>query len=222
MLALVAVAILVSPLRAAGDEKAQAPPELATSRYTDTGTRLLGFWGGLSPDSPGGHFLGQITDREFFLAAVRVGWVLGTVGPVATDYTVDLIPLAIVTNNPVSATKQEYFNGVVVSETTEYGTVYGFGVAPLGLRLRVPASRHLQVFANGSLGLLFFSGEVPTLESRRLNFTFDFGGGVDIPLHNRRIITVGYKFHHLSNGNTAFDNPGLDANLFYFGLSWVR
>jgi len=58
------------------------------------------------------------------------------------------------------------------------------------------------------------------LHSRSFNFTWEFGGGLLWEYHSRHWIEAGYRFHHLSNMDTADENPGLDANLIYVG--WQR
>jgi hypothetical protein len=52
-----------------------------------------------------------------------------------------------------------------------------------------------------------------------LNYTFDVRAGVRWVLGAHRVLTVGYRFHHLSNGFRGEINPGFDANIFYIGLS---
>ena len=67
-----------------------------------------------------------------------------------------------------------------------------------------------------------FTRDVPVPNSRQLNLTFDFGAGVTIFLNQDTAISGGYKFHHLSNAYSAPQNPGLDANIFYIGISSAR
>ena len=38
----------------------------------------------------------------------------------------------------------------------------------------------------------------------------------------RRAITLGYKFLHISNGFTSAVNPGVDNNVFYAGFSILK
>jgi hypothetical protein len=132
------------------------------------------------------------------------------------DYTLDLIPLAMVTRNPTTPLN---FIDTFPRRTVEFETRYGIGAAPIGLRAGVQPIDRLFVFASGSLGVLFFEGAVPTAGASSLNFTFDFGGGVEILLTDRLSITGGYKLHHLSNGNLALENPGIDSNVYYFGIN---
>jgi hypothetical protein len=48
------------------------------------------------------------------------------------------------------------------------------------------------------------------------------GGGVQWKTGARRAWTVGYRYHHVSNGYRADVNPGFDSNLFYIGFSIFR
>ncbi len=73
-------------------------------------------------------------------------------------------------------------------------------------------------FGNAAAGGLVFSTDVPVYNSRRLNYVFEYGGGVELLRHDGRAVTLGYRFHHISNGSSARINPGLDANILYVGL----
>jgi hypothetical protein len=52
-----------------------------------------------------------------------------------------------------------------------------------------------------------------------LNFLIDVGAGVRIKTGQRRAISLGYKFLHISNGFTSPVNPGVDNNVLYAGFS---
>jgi hypothetical protein len=55
-----------------------------------------------------------------------------------------------------------------------------------------------------------------------LNFLIDIGGGIRIRTGQRRVISLGYKFLHISNGFTSALNPGVDNNVFYAGFSLLK
>lgn len=76
----------------------------------------------------------------------------------------------------------------------------------------------VQPFASGSGGFLYFSKDVPVPGAARFNFTFDFGGGVQIVGNSGRAITIGYKYH-ISNGDRSRINPGVDVQMIYGGFS---
>ena len=53
----------------------------------------------------------------------------------------------------------------------------------------------------------------------RFNFTFDFGGGVQIVRSSGRAITIAYKYQHISNGDHSPINLGVDVQMVYGGFS---
>jgi len=55
--------------------------------------------------------------------------------------------------------------------------------------------------------------------SARFNFTYDFGGGVQIVRDSGRAFTFGYKYQHISNGYHAPVNPGIDVQMLSAGFS---
>ena len=85
----------------------------------------------------------------------------------------------------------------------------------------ITRQRAWQPFLNTQGGFLYFTEQVPVPESSQFNFTFSFGAGVQA-FRGARALTLGYKFHHISNAQTGHYNPGIDSNLFYFGWSFLR
>jgi hypothetical protein len=80
----------------------------------------------------------------------------------------------------------------------------------------------VQPFGHATGGFLYYSDQVPIAGSSQFNFTFDFSGGVQIVNSNRRSFTIGYKFQHISNGNTGSFNPGVDVQMIFAGFSVFR
>ena len=58
----------------------------------------------------------------------------------------------------------------------------------------------------------------PTDKGRRLNFTFDPSFSIETKLTKSLSFASGYKFHHISNGQTGKENPGLDSNFIFLSL----
>ncbi|MFQ5825206.1 MAG: acyloxyacyl hydrolase [bacterium] len=201
------------------------PPASTAPFGLETGMNELGFWGGVSFDSPAGNFLGLTKDREFFIMGLRYGRIITAGWGVALEYVLDIIPIAVVTNNPKAEDERVTIsNGhtVIVQRINGWGPVYGAGLSPIGLQIYLLRSNPIKLFASGSFGFLTFIRQVPRPEARKFNYTFDFGGGFQIITRSRWAIVIGYKYHHLSNANTAIANPGLDANVFYVGVSSFR
>ena len=77
----------------------------------------------------------------------------------------------------------------------------------------------LQPFVSGSAGFLYFSKAMPVPGAARFNFTYDFGGGVQIVRNSDHAVTIGYKYQHISNGYGSPINPGVDVQMLYGGFS---
>jgi hypothetical protein len=194
------------------------PVALAQSAYPRP---EVGAWLGLSLHSPVGEHLGITPDREFMVLGLRYSRRLISLGPVSLHFQPEIIPAAVITNNP-EYESEEVGSGdetFVLRTITGYGPVYGAGIAPVALELRVRMHRRFDLVGGGSIGGLVFTRNVPVPDARALNVTFDAGGGIRLALDERRRVIAGYRFHHLSNGWTARQNPGLDAQLFYAGCT---
>lgn len=184
----------------------------------------LTLWSGVSFDSPAGQFLGAIPNREFIIIGLQYGRIIAANRFLALEYTCDVIPVAVVTKNPRNeivtfrAPNGDTFTVARIRLTS----VYGVGLAPVGWRLYIWQSKPMRLFLSASAGVLSFLDDVPLPGARKFNFTFDFGGGVQLLSRSHWTVTLGYKLHHLSNANTAPVNPGLDANIFYLGISSFR
>jgi opacity protein-like surface antigen len=73
---------------------------------------------------------------------------------------------------------------------------------------------------NGTAGVLYFSQQVPVSGSSQFNFAVSWGAGVQLWHSGSQSISLGYKFNHISNANSAARNPGVDSNVFYAGYGW--
>jgi hypothetical protein len=200
----------VAPIHAAeaGEERDQLPeagwelaPYVAVARHSPVGTN----WG-VTPDRD--HlFLGV---HAAFAVLKRPRWTLA--------YAPDVVPLLLVTNNPTYRTVALPAGKRMVVEDGR-GPVAGFAVAPIGVEARVAASARWRLYAGGALGAVWFTRDVPILDARAFNYTFEFGGGVHWQYRRGQALRVGYKFHHLSNMYTARQNPGVDGHLFLIGVA---
>jgi hypothetical protein len=190
------------------------------STALNQGDRFIGGWAGASFYAPAGEHLGQTSNRHFYLLALRSEWVLETAKQFALSATIDLIPAAVVTNNPTYRQERSASRDAPGTSKLETGSsaVYGAGITPFGLKLSSPLVRRTNIYLTGAVGGLWFTRDTPVPDSRRFNFTFEYGGGFQFLRSSRKAIVVGYKFHHLSNAYTAPRNPGLDGNVFYLGV----
>lgn len=183
------------------------------------GDNEFGFWIGGSfaaTTAFGGLTDAEAADRKFFIAAFRYGRTLYANDSVAVEYTLDAIPIAVATGNITSATTV----GTVTTFTR--GTAYGAGVTPLGLQLDFANGSRVHPFVNVNGGLLVFNQSVPLPDAGSLALVGEAGGGVRIFTSERRAVTLGVKFHHISNGDRSGSNRGLNQFVIYGGFSIFR
>jgi opacity protein-like surface antigen len=155
------------------------------------------------------------------LGGLRAEWVLEANGPLALAATADILPLVLVTHNPTYRDEEVLQpDGSLRRVKTETGRalVYGAGLSPFGLQAYLAQVRGARVFGGGAVGALWFTRDTPVPDSRRFNLTFEYGGGVELPISETRTVVAGYKFHHFSNAYTAPRNPGVDGNVLYLGV----
>ena len=177
----------------------------------------FGVWGAISFDAP--TWIGYSPDARFGNIGLRYGRVLAANQNLAFSWTIDAVPLAILSLKRLTVVPTGSGSFTVQQRRD---STYGLGLSPIGLKLGFRRSQMLQPFAHGSAGFLYFSKEVPVAGASKFNFTFDFGGGVDIVKDGRRAISIGYKFQHISNGYTATINPGVDIQMIFVGYSIRR
>ena len=195
---------------------AQNLPDKPRPQRYHSGDNEFGAWGGFSPDSP--TVIGVTPHRKLFLAGVNWSRVILAGRTVAWKYVLDVIPVVLITQPAESVTPPIVPAPVARSART----IYGAGFNPLGMQLNFLNTRKVQPFADIHGGILFFREQVPVLGSQQFNFTASWGGGVQFFASENKTVTLGYRFHHLSNNEGAPRNPGNDANLFYVGFSWMR
>ncbi len=216
----VVVALLLSlcaASQAQGVASLSEPEEAAGARQRgvygmERAANEYGVWGGGSFSSP--TLIGTTERVRLGLVAFRYARVFARGENLALKYTLDAVPVASMS--------------FPVFETTAGGvrevrkTITGAGLSPVGFQLNFRRRERVQPFAQASGGFLYFGERVPTASGAQFNFTGDFGGGVQWKTGARRAWTVGYRYHHVSNGYRADVNPGFDSNLFYVGFSIFR
>ena len=178
-----------------------AEPSLRASYALLQGTNEFSLWAGGSPDS-----FGNIEDRQVLLVGLRYGRVLAAWDWVSLEYTLDVFPAAVVFE-PNDA-------------RTGNSTIYGAGLSPLGFKLRFAQQSRIKPFLAASVGFLYFEHDIPLRDTSRFNFTPEIGLGIDFFVTPKTAITIGYKFHHMSNAGISSRNPGLNSNVIYSGFSF--
>jgi hypothetical protein len=184
---------------------ADASRQATRSNYALTsGMNEFGLWAGGSPDSV--DFIGRVPDTSLVLVGLRYGRILAGWESLSLEYTFDILPAAV----------------VFAPERVRRGdsTTYGAGVSPLGFKINFGQESWIKPFLSASVGFLYFQDEVPVPDSSRFNFTPEIGAGLQFFLTPRTALTLGYKFHHISNAGRSRRNPGLDSNVVYLGYSF--
>jgi hypothetical protein len=221
---------LISPKKNSESDEIQLPPESQTSGERSVyrarrGAREYSFEVGIAPFDPT-HFTGEktynTTGRKLGTLNFRIGRVIGTPKSITVTYLLGFTPLVVARANEVR--NPAYVSPTVTPNVprTKRETSYGFGMTPANFRFTFFPGSRVKPFAQVGAGVLFFNKSLPIPESRRFQFTGDFGGGFIVHLANpKQFMIFGYKYFHISNGNIGGKkwNPGYNANLFYIGFS---
>ena len=211
VLTVVLLAVIAAPAQTNPNQSTDEPQ---SNEGIEKGWNEFGVWGGVSFHAP--TLIGKTPEARFAHLGLRYGRVLAASKNVAFEYTVDVIPVAVLSLKRFTAVPVS--PGVfTIQESRE--SVYGAGAAPIGLKLNFRRQKRVQPFVAATGGFLYFTEQVPVAGASQFNFTYDFSGGIQIVNSNRRSFTVGYKYHHISNGYTATFNPGVDLQMIYAGFS---
>jgi len=174
----------------------------------------FGIWGAISFDAP--TWIGKTPDARFGNIGLRYGRVLAANDSLAFSWTIDAVPVAVLSVNRFTLVPTGP-GSFTVQRNRDH--TYGAGLSPIGLKLNFRRKQVFQPFVSGTAGFLYFSKDVPVAGAKQFNFTFDFGGGVQIVKDSGRAITIGYKYQHISNGDRSPINPGVDVQMLYGGFS---
>ena len=185
----------------------------------ERGDNEFGFWGGFSPKATtifAGLREDEAEDRKFFIAGLRYGRTLAANHAVALQYHFDAIPVAVATGTIVSRIN---VGGV---DLFQRETAYGAGITPIGFQLDFANGSKVHPFAHVNGGFLYFNKSMPIEDSGQFQFVGEAGGGVRIFTSDKRAVSIGLKFHHISNGDRHGANRGLNNFVIYAGFSVFR
>ena len=196
---------------------AGARPQTAVYGFERAATEL-GFGGGGSLS--GTAAAGTAEQAWLGLIAFRYARVVSRGENLAFKYTLD-VPVAQMSFPPAQAPGSQAPPGPA-QLAEQRRSITGAGLSPIGFQLNFRRRERVQPFVQASGGFLYFGERVPDSGGARLNFTTDFGGGVQWKAGTRRAWTVGYRYHHVTNDYRVGVHPGFDSNLFYAGFSIFR
>jgi opacity protein-like surface antigen len=95
-------------------------------------------------------------------------------------------------------------------------------MSPVGFQWNFLPRRKLQPFIIGHGGSMYSTRPIPIQEAGSFNFTFDLGAGFELYRSKTHSVRAEYRYHHISNHNTANQNPGIDNGLFQVTYSFGR
>lgn len=129
------------------------------------------------------------------------------------DYVGEVLPVVLV-NEPASYRLDSR------ALTSSRKVHYGFGLSPIGVRMMWRPDRGVSPYLIAKGGMIYFKDRILSAQSMKLNFTAQFGGGVETTLRSGLRLRVGYSNFHISNGDVARRNPGIDFMFINAGLSF--
>jgi Lipid A 3-O-deacylase (PagL) len=113
------------------------------------------------------------------------------------------------------------FEVVPVLAEWSSGRARGIGVTPLGWRWNFESRGRWHPFAEVGGGALWTTAPLPR-GTTGSNFTSHAGLGVRILGASGRGVVVGYRLHHVSNGNRLRQNPGVNAHTLLVGWTTLH
>lgn len=218
--------IYVSAQNSTGNESRTSPETTQTPQVVQKNEGVFkrphwGFYGGSFTFHR--DLRGQSARARFGLFAIRYATVLRESKSRKLRYNIDFAPVAI-----MNYVRERQFQTTPTTVTTvrDRKTVYGLGFSPAGFQLNFRNDKKYQPFIAGGVGYFFYTKPIPDNRSplrpdrrgSQLQFTADFGAGVEIPLKDKKSFFVGYKYHHQSNFYTVPGNVGFNTNLVYAGM----
>jgi len=137
--------------------------------------------------------------------------------PVKGTYS-GTLPDSPVTCAPLSAAYSYTIDNVTYSGTETFGCsgrqwTIGEAMSPAGMQWNFLPTRKVQPIVVGHGGYLYTTRPIPVGGAGNFNFTFDIGAGIEIFRSKGRSIRAEYRYHHISNHETAALNPGIDNGL---------
>src|SRR5215217_2690815 len=153
-LSLFFVLFLVVPESAA--QQANVAAGQQSSGISENRRNEFGVWGGISFDAP--TWIGKTSDARFGNIGLRYGRVLAANDNLAFSWTIDAVPVAVLSVNRFTSVPTGS-GSFTVQRSRDH--TYGAGLSPIGLKLNFRRTKMLQPFASGTAGFLYFSKDVP-------------------------------------------------------------
>jgi Lipid A 3-O-deacylase (PagL) len=113
------------------------------------------------------------------------------------------------------------FSGAVTLKCDRTWTI-GTAMSPIGFQWNFWPRHKVQPIIIGHGGYMYSTQPIPVDYAGAFNFTFDIGAGVEIYQSQTRSLRADFRYHHISNDDTAGYNPGIDSGLLQVTYSFGR
>jgi|GEM_PF-1203137 len=155
-----------------------------------------------------------IPDSVVAFAGLRYARRIYSSKHIGLKYTADVFPLMILSYPEAVAGP-----GAAVIERRR--TVAGVSVSlPGGLRTTFLPRAKYQPFIDLGTGIAYFTKRIPRVGGTRFNYTASVGAGVQVRIADGRHVSLGYRFHHISNGGRGETNPSFNTHDLFVGYSF--
>lgn len=149
-------------------------------------------------------------DRRLQIIGLEYAHVWGHTLGGQLDYTGEAMPL-VVMNEPAR------YGLDSVALTTARRNHFGFGLGP-GVRMTWRERSAFRPYLIAKGGPLYFTNRILSAESMKLNYFGEYGGGIATTLGSGLGLRLSCGDIHISNGDVARRNPGID--LIYINTGW--
>ena len=167
---------------------------------------------------PNEVFGGQTVGISQTALSVRASTDLIRIGRTRLRYSAQLLPV-VALSNVERYSKLDGDRGplYVLSDSAR---AYGIGFVPVGIDIAVDVMRRARLQIGTGAGIMWFTQNVPVAAARQRNFTVEWDAALLLNAGKNRWVQVGMRWKHISNGLTAWENPGIDNRMLFAGMSW--
>jgi opacity protein-like surface antigen len=113
------------------------------------------------------------------------------------------------------------FSGTYTRSCKRQWTI-GEAISPVGFQWNFRPQHKTQPFLIGHGGTMYSTRPIPINGAGSFNFTFDLGAGIELYRSKTRSVRAEYRYHHISNDDTANENPGIDNGLIQVTYAFGR
>lgn len=113
------------------------------------------------------------------------------------------------------------FSGTYTTSCKRQWTI-GEAISPVGFQWNFRPRHKTQPFLIGHGGTMYSTRPIPIDTAGSFNFTFDLGAGIELYRSKTQSVRAEYRYHHISNDDTANENPGIDNGLIQVTYAFGR